>query len=181
MLYSNIYGMVPDYTVHLSHIPPWFGTEGSLILDISIASYSITCFSILFIYFILQVKPRLDKIQGAPPPHQTSNNVGNGNPSRSASPRARKGGYGEKIIRRFYSSQYGDFPSFLFRPFASDKYATYIFPTDPPWRQPPAHSAATAAPPSPTPTWDFHRDTKHPGWTRFWVVTGHPGGGTRGF
>ena len=73
-------------------------------------------------------------------------------------------GLRKNIGRRSYSSQYGAFPSFLFRPFASDKYATYIFPTDPPWHQLLAHGAATAAPPAPTPTQDLYWDVKHLGW-----------------
>ena len=103
--------------------PPSFGTRGSLILDIAIVSYSTTCFSILFIYFILQVKPWRDTSQGAPTPHQTASNVRNGNPLRLASSRAQKGGY-RKICRRFYRSQYEDFSSFHFCPFVSDKDAT---------------------------------------------------------
>ena len=53
-------------------------------------------FYTLFLYFILQVKTLLDTSQGLPPPHQTAGNVINGNPSRSASSRARKGGYGKR-------------------------------------------------------------------------------------
>ena len=86
--------MVPDDTVHLIINSPSFGTRGSLILDISISSYSINRFSILFIYFILKVKPRLETSQGAPPPRQTTGNVGSVNPLNSASPRA-LGGYGK--------------------------------------------------------------------------------------
>ena len=50
-------------------------------------------FFYFFLYFILQVKPWLEKIQGAPPLHQTSGNVGNSNPSRLESSKYRKGGY----------------------------------------------------------------------------------------
>ena len=41
-------GLVPDDTLHLSQTPALFGTRGSLILDIAIASYSIT----RFLYYI---------------------------------------------------------------------------------------------------------------------------------
>ena len=88
---SNL--LVPDDTIHLSHSPHSFGTRGILILDIAIASYSTTRFSILFLYFILQVKPRLETSERAPSPHQTAGNVGNGKPLRLASSRARKGSY----------------------------------------------------------------------------------------
>ena len=51
--------------------------------------------SILFLYFILQVKPRRETSQGEPPPHQTAGKVRDGNPLRSASSNTRKGGYGK--------------------------------------------------------------------------------------
>ena len=51
--------MVTYETIHLSHTTPSFVTQGILILGIAIASYSITRFSILFLYFILQAKPLL--------------------------------------------------------------------------------------------------------------------------
>ena len=63
-------------------------------MDIVIDSYSITRFSILFLYFILQVKPWLDTIHGATPSRQTGGNFVKGNPLRSESPRAR-GVYGK--------------------------------------------------------------------------------------
>ena len=53
--HTYVCGMVIEDTVHLSQTPALFGTQGSLILDVSIASYFITNFSIIFIYFILQV------------------------------------------------------------------------------------------------------------------------------
>ena len=87
--------MVPDYTVHLSHNLPLFDTRVSLILDITIASYSTNIFSILFLYFVLKIKMRPETRKGAPPPHQTSGNVRNGNPLRLASFKYRKGGYGK--------------------------------------------------------------------------------------
>ena len=86
-------GLVPNETVHLSHIPTSFGTRGSLILGIAIASHSIPVF--LFLNFILQVKPRLDTSQRAPPPHQTNGYIRNGYHSRSESSRFRKRGYGK--------------------------------------------------------------------------------------
>ena len=70
-----------------------FGIWGSLILVISIASYSITHFLILFLYFIIQAKPRLDTSHGALPKLQMAYNIGNGNPSRLASLRSQKEGY----------------------------------------------------------------------------------------
>ena len=85
-----------EEAIHLSQTPPSLGTRGSLIIDLYIASYSnpLTS-SILFLYFILQLKLWLDTIQGAPHPYQTASNVGNGNPLRSASSRSRKGCYGK--------------------------------------------------------------------------------------
>ena len=77
--------------------PPLFGTGGSLILDISIAFYSITIFSISFIYFTLQVKPRPETIPRAPPPQQTARNTRNISSPRSTSPSVQKWGY-EKIM-----------------------------------------------------------------------------------
>ena len=73
-------GVVLDNTVHLSHTPHLFGTRGSLILDISIASYYNIIFRIIFLYFILQVKPQQETMQGVPLPQQMAGNVGNGNP-----------------------------------------------------------------------------------------------------
>ena len=40
--------LVQDDTVHLSHNPPFFGTQCRIILDIFISFYSTTCFLILF-------------------------------------------------------------------------------------------------------------------------------------
>ena len=138
-------------------------------------------FSILFLYFILQVKPRLETSQGVPLPHQTVGNAKNGNPLRLASSRSKKGGYGKNIGRRSYNSQYRGFLSFIFRPFASDEDATYLSPTDPPWCRLPTHGAVAAAPPSPTPTRSCHCWNEHLGWMGFWSGIGHPGGGTQGF
>ena len=42
---------------YINCAPTLFGTRVILILDISISSYSINHFSILFIYFILPMKP----------------------------------------------------------------------------------------------------------------------------
>ena len=127
--------------------PPLFRTQGKLILDISIASYSITPFSILFIYFIRQVKPRLETIQGAPPPHQMVGNIENGNPLISASPRDRKGGNGKRSAVDPTAANTGIFLPFFF-PFVSDENATYLSPTDPPWCLLPAQGAAAATPPA---------------------------------
>ena len=57
----------PDFPQHFTNPPPLVGTWGSLILDITIASYSTTIFLILVLYFILQVKPRRDTSQGLLP------------------------------------------------------------------------------------------------------------------
>ena len=137
-------------------------------------------FSILFLYFILQVKPRLETSQGVPLPHQTVGNAKNGNPLRLASSRSKKGGYGKKIGRRSYNSQYRGFLSFVFRPFAFDEDATYLFPTDTPWRQPPAHVGDVATPPAPTPNWVRHWDVKHLGWPGIWAGAVYPGSGAWG-
>ena len=48
-------------------------------------------------------------------------------------------GLRKKISNRSYISQYVRFPSFLFCTFVSNEDATYLFSTDPPWQQPPAH------------------------------------------
>ena len=74
--------------------------------------------------------------------------------------------------RRSYGIQYRDFSTFLFLPLVSAKGATYLFLTNPLWRQQPAHGAATTAP-----TRDFYWDVEHPGWPGLWADTGHPGGG----
>ena len=100
--------MLTDDTVHLSQTPALFGTQGSLILDIAIASYSITPFSILFLYFVLKTS------QGGAPSHKTVGNVRYSNPLISAFPRARNWGIQKNIGRRSYSIQYGDFSSLLF-------------------------------------------------------------------
>ena len=44
----------------------------------------------------------------------------------------------------------------------------------------PAHGAAAAMPPTPTPTWDCHRYFKHPGCPGIRASAGHTGGGARG-
>ena len=65
---KGIWVLVPDYTGHVSHTPPSFGTRCILILDISISSYSTNLFSDTFLYFILQVKTAAgDKPGGATP------------------------------------------------------------------------------------------------------------------
>ena len=171
--------LFPDDTVHLSHTSTLFGTQASLILDIAIDAYSITQFSILFLYFIIKVKPRLEIIQGAPPSHQTVGNVGNGIPSRLLSPRARKGGYGKISAVYPTASNTGILrPSFfvlllptrilltfsLLIPHGADRLHTALLP---PLRQPQYR--------------DHHWDTKHPGCLGLYAVTGHMGSGTRNF
>ena len=100
-----------------------FGTRGSLILNIAIASYSITHFSILFIYFILQVKQSLEKSQGVPPtPHQTAINVVKQKPLKVGVSQSPKRG-----LRKNYRA----FPSFIFCDFDSDKDSTHL-PLSPP-------------------------------------------------
>ena len=54
-----MFGLVSDDTVHLSHIDPPFGTQGSSTLDISIASYTITCF-IYFCYLLYSTGKEVD-------------------------------------------------------------------------------------------------------------------------
>ena len=134
-------------------------------------------FSIIFLYFILQVKTRLDTSQGVPP--HTKRPV----TSEMATPQGRRLPYPEmedtkNIVHRSYSSQYGAFLPSLFVLFF-DKDITYIFPTDPPWRRMPAYGAATAATLAPTSTWVHHQDNKHPVFPELWDGAGHPGGGTR--
>ena len=168
--------LVLDDTVHLSDTPPSFGTRGSLILDIVIASYFTTIFFNSFLYFILQVKPRQETNQGVPPPHQTADNVINENPSRLASSHTQKGGYGKLLAIGTMEANTGIFHPFLFRPLGSDKDATHLLPTYPPWRRPPAHSAVTAEPLDPAPTGACHQDADHLGRPGLWTGAGHPGG-----
>ena len=106
-------GLVPDDTVHVVSNFPLFGTRGSLIFDTANASYSNTIF-ILFLCFIVQVKPRRETIQGAPPPHQTSGYVVNGNPSISASSHTRKGGYRKLLAVGSIEFNMGIFHSYFF-------------------------------------------------------------------
>ena len=49
--------LVPDNTLHLSHTPPYFGTLGSLILDIDISAYSIYWFQYFFSLFYSTGEP----------------------------------------------------------------------------------------------------------------------------
>ena len=146
--FVQVFRPVPDNTVHLSHTPPLFGTRGNLILNMII----------LFLYFILQVKPRLETSQEALPPHQTAGNVINSNPSRSASPRSRKGGYVKILAMDPTESNTGFFlPSFF----------VLLFPAMMPLTssQPIPHGddrLYTAAPPAPMPNQEFHRETNNP-------------------
>ena len=72
--------MVTDDTVHLSQTPALFGTQGSLILDIAIASYSITHFLYYISIFYSTGENAAGYKQGGSAPHQTAGNVRNGNP-----------------------------------------------------------------------------------------------------
>ena len=86
-------------------------------------------FSILFLYFILQVKTRLETSQGAPSPHQTAGNVVNGSPSRTASSRAQKGGHGKISAVDPTESNMGLFhPSFFVLLFLTSIPLTFSFP-----------------------------------------------------
>ena len=81
-------GMVTEDTLHLSQTPAFFGTQGSLILDIAVASYSITHFLYyISIFYSTGENAAGDKPRGATPT-QRDGNVSNGNPPRSASNRA---------------------------------------------------------------------------------------------
>ena len=120
--------MILDGTVYLSHNPLLFGTQGRLILDISIALYSVTRFSILFFYFVLQAKLRLETSQGVPPPHQTAGNVGNGKSLEVGVSQIPKRWLQKKISCRSYRIQYRYFTSFLFWSFVSVENATHNFP-----------------------------------------------------
>ena len=104
----NIYpcGLVLDDTLYWSHTPPSFGIWDRLILDTTIAYYSITRFSIYFLYFTPQVKPRPETSHGDTLLNQTAGT------SRINSS-AWKGGYEKKNGHIFYSSQYGDLPYFF--------------------------------------------------------------------
>ena len=86
-------------------------------------------FSLLFLYFILQVKLRLETDQGAPPQHQTGGNIVNGNLLISASPRARKGGYGKRSAIDPTADNMGVFlPSFFFLFFLTRMPLTFYQP-----------------------------------------------------
>ena len=164
--------MVPDNTVHLIQTPPSLGTRGILIFDIAIASYSTAIFSIIFIYFILQVKPHRETIQEAPTPHQTVNNVRNSNPLGSTSSNTRKGGYGKLSDVGPTEANTGLFhPSFFVLWFPTSMPLTFYRPIP--------HGAAAAAPPAPAPTRACHRYVENPGWLGLWAGAGDPGGGAR--
>ena len=144
--------------IDLRHTPPSFGTQGSLILDTSIASYSTTIFFVIFIYFILQVKPRQETSQRVPPPHQTSGNVVNDNPLISVSSQTKKGRYVNL--------------SFFFIDFRRGYHL--------PFPKPIPHGVNhlhTAPPSAPAPTWYCHQDIEHMWQPGLWGGTGHPGGG----
>ena len=152
--------------------PPFFGSRGRLILDIAIDSYSTTLFLLFFLYFILQLKPWRNTSQGAPPPHQTSGNIGNGNPLRSASSNNRKGGYGKLSDVGPTEANTGLFhPSFFVLWFPTSMPLTFYRPIP--------HGAAAAAPPAPAPTRACHRYVENPGWLGLWAGAGDPGGGAR--
>ena len=124
--------LVPDDNVHLSSTPHSFGTQGRLILDVAIASYSITRFYSFSIFYSIGETVAGDKPGGAAP-------TPNGQLRQKRKPldidvfQSLKRGLRKKIGCIYYSSQYGDFLPFLFRPFDSDEDATYLFPTDSPW------------------------------------------------
>ena len=76
--------LVPDDTIHKGTNPPLFETQVSLILDIAIASYSITHFLYyISIFYSTGENAAGDKPRGAAPT-QRDGNVINDNPSRSA-------------------------------------------------------------------------------------------------
>ena len=99
MLFMNLHPigenwrLITDKTAHLSHTTHSFDKWRILILYIYIASYSITHFYTPPLYFTLQVKPQTETIQGALPPHQTTDNTRNGSSLISASPSAQKWGF----------------------------------------------------------------------------------------
>ena len=84
-------------------------------------------------------------------------------PFKIGASQSSKGGLQKNIGRRSYGIQYGDFSSLLFRPFASDGGATYLFLTNPPWRRPPANGAFDDVLPAPNPTRVCHRDSSGQG------------------
>ena len=100
-------------------LPPSFGTLGSLILDVAIASGSITLFFYsLSLLYSTGVTVAGDKAGGAA-------YTPNGWQRRKQQPlevgvSQIPRGLWKNICRRSYSSQYRAFPSFLFRPFASN-------------------------------------------------------------
>ena len=62
---QRVWGLVTDDTVHLSHTPPSFVKQGSLILDISIAPYYIYLFLYFFTIFYSTGEPAgKDKPEG---------------------------------------------------------------------------------------------------------------------
>ena len=121
--FIKICWLVPYNTLHKGINPSLFCTRGKLILDIDIASYSITCFFYSIFIFILQVKTWLETIQGAPHPHQTAGNIGNGNPLRSVSPRSQQAGYGKILAIDPTEANMGLFPPSFFTIFFSTRTA----------------------------------------------------------
>ena len=84
-----------------------------------------------------------------------------------------KSGLQKNNGRIFYSSQYGAFFYFLFRPFCLDRQVCHLpFPN----RSSVAPNACTVC----RCTRAYHRNTKHLGWKRLWICAGHPGGGLQG-
>ena len=134
-------------------------------------------FSILFLCFITQVKPRLDTSQVAPPPHQTAGNVRNGNPLISVSSRAQMGGYRKILTVDPTEANTGIFhPSFFILLFPTSMPLTFSLPI--PHGSERLHTAPPP-PPAPTPTRARHWDAKHMVWLGLWYGSGYPGGGVR--
>ena len=109
-------------------------------------------FSILFLCFILQVKPRRETSQGAPPPHQTVSNVGNGKPLRSASYHTQKGDYGKLSAVVPMEANTEIFHLSFFVLWFTTRMSLNLLLADPPWHRQPAQGAAADTPPAPAPT-----------------------------
>ena len=173
--WENVAIFIVEY-LHLTQTPPSFVSEVSLILDIVIVSYSITHFSILSLFYSTGETVSGDKPGGASP-HQTAGNARNGSSLRSDSPSAQKRGYGKRTAVDSTVANTGI--SFFFVLFCLNRLVCHsLSPTDPLWRQPPAHGTTAAMPLPPTLIQARHPDTKHPGCPGLWTGEGHSGGGT---
>ena len=165
--------------MHTSTVtPPLFGAQGRLILDISIAPYSIYRF--LYFFFLLYCTDKPADGDNPGGIATTSNGIQHQKLQLALIlSHSLIRGLSRNNICRSYSSQYRNFPSFYFL-FCLDKGDNHLLSDNLPGRRMPAPSASASTTRSPTPTQDHHQDTQ-PGWQGLRTVTGPPGSGTQSF